>query len=173
MRCPPGVICLENKAIFFGILTVLLLLFLSKHMLTINNNTTIEQPNPSYIEMPQTSIFNQPPVINQPTLINIPTNIGYTNGSYQQLGLLTATNTKGSVMALMGRQLFTNRNKWQYYTLSDQQNSLRLPISKNGKSCTNEYGCDELYNGDTVYVEGLNDVFTVTKYETNSIPYVI
>ena len=57
----------------------------------------------------------------------------------------------------MGRPLYTNRSKWQYYTMTDKQNSIKLPISKNGKSCTQEYGCDEIMNGDVVYVEGYKD----------------
>ena len=42
---------------------------------------------------------------------------------------------------------------------------LKLPISFKGKSCTNEYGCDDVSNGDTVYVEGINDAFSVTLYD--------
>jgi len=59
--------------------------------------------------------------------------------------------------------------------MSDKMNSVKLPISKNGRSCTNEYGCDNLSNGDTVYVEGYNDAFTVTLYDDylpRYIPYV-
>ena len=51
--------------------------------------------------------------------------------------------------------------------MSDQNNSIKLPISNNGKSCTSEYGCDNLYNGDNVYVEGYNDAFKVTMYDNN------
>jgi len=71
----------------------------------------------------------------------------------------------------MGRPLFTNRDKWQYYTLSEP-NNIKLPVVKNGKSCTNEYGCDNLYNGDTIYVEGYNDAFKVTVYDNDTIRYI-
>ena len=37
--------------------------------------------------------------------------------------------------------------------MSDQNNSIKLPINRNGRSCTNEYGCDCLFNGDSVYVD--------------------
>lgn len=104
--------------------------------------------------------------------INVSTNIGAVDTSYRQVGILNATNSNGKVIPLMGRPLFTNRDKWQYYTNSDQQNSVRLPISRNGKSCTNEYGCDKLYNGDTVYVEGLNQSYTVTLYDNDTIKYL-
>jgi hypothetical protein len=104
--------------------------------------------------------------------INISTNIGAVDTQYRQVGILTATNSNGKIIPLMGRPLFTNRDKWQYYTSSDQNNSMRLPVSRNGKSCTNEYGCDKLYNGDTIYVEGLNEPYRITLYDNDTIKYL-
>jgi hypothetical protein len=104
--------------------------------------------------------------------INVSTNIGAVDTSYRQLGILTATNTKGKILPLMGRPLFTNRDKWQYYTMSDQNNSVKLPVSRNGRSCTNEYGCDRLFNGDTVYIEGLNEPYKITMYDNDTIKYL-
>jgi hypothetical protein len=114
--------------------------------------------------------FNSPPVGSVP--INISTNVGAVDTTYRQMGILTALNTKGKIIPLMGRPLFTNRDKWQYYTLSDQRNSIKLPVSRNGKSCTNEYGCDRLFNGDTVYIEGINEVYKVTIYDNDTIKYL-
>jgi len=104
--------------------------------------------------------------------INVSTNVGAVNTEYRQLGIMTATNTKGKIIPLMGRPLFTNRDKWQYYTMSDQNNSIKLPVSRNGRSCTNEYGCDKLYNGDTVYVEGINEPYRITMYDNDTIKYL-
>jgi len=104
--------------------------------------------------------------------INVSTNIGAVNTQYRQLGIMTATNSKGKIIPLMGRPLFTNRDKWQYYTISDQNNSIKLPVSRNGRSCTNEYGCDKLYNGDTVYIEGLNEPYRITIYDNDTIKYL-
>jgi hypothetical protein len=106
--------------------------------------------------------------------INISTNIGAVDTQYRQVGILTATNTKGNIIALMGRPLFTNRDKWQYYTMSPEgnNNNIKLPVSRNGKSCTNEYGCDRLYNGDTVYIEGINQPYRITMYDNDTIKYL-
>ena len=104
--------------------------------------------------------------------INISTNVGAVDTNYRQLGILNATSTKGKILPLMGRPIFTNRDKFQYYTMSDQHNSVKLPVSRNGKSCTNEYGCDRLYNGDTVYVEGINEPYRVTLYDNDTIKYL-
>jgi hypothetical protein len=104
--------------------------------------------------------------------INISTNIGAVDTQYRQLGIMTSTNSKGKIIPLMGRPLFTNRDKWQYYTISDQNNSIKLPVSRNGRSCTNEYGCDKLYNGDTVYIEGINEPYKITVYDNDTIKYL-
>ena len=111
--------------------------------------------------------------------INISTNPGYVIGSeYRQVGLLTPLSQSHShsktdkILPLMGRPLISSRDKWQYYSLSDQNNSIKLPILRNGKSCTNEYGCDMLYDRDTVYVEGYNQGFKITMYENDTIKYL-
>jgi len=106
--------------------------------------------------------------------INISTNIGAVDTQYRQLGIMTATNTKGKIIPLMGRPLFTNRDKWQYYTMSPEgnNNSMKLPVSRNGRSCTNEYGCDKLYNGDNVYIEGINEPYRITMYDSDTIKYL-
>lgn len=104
--------------------------------------------------------------------INVSTNIGAVDTQYRQVGIMTATNSKGKIIPLMGRPIFTNRDKWQYYTISDQNNSIKLPVSRNGKSCTNEYGCDKLYNGDTVYIEGINETYKITLYDNDTIKYL-
>jgi len=92
--------------------------------------------------------------------------------SYRQVGILTRKNGKETILALMGRPLFANRNKWQYYSMTDKNNSIKLPVSRNGRSGTQEYGVDELYNGDTVYVEGYNDAFKVTLYDNYQPQYI-
>ena len=116
--------------------------------------------------------FNGIPIGSVP--INVSTNIGAVDTAYRQVGILTPSNSKSkdSIMSLMGRPLFTNRDKWQYYTISNQNNNVKLPVSRSGKSCTNEYGCDKLYNGDTVYIDGSNEVCRVTVYDNNTIQYL-
>jgi hypothetical protein len=106
--------------------------------------------------------------------INVATNIGAVDTTYRQLGILTPLNgnQKNNILPLMGRPLFTTRQKFQYYTISNQHNNIKLPVSVKGRSGLNDYGVDEIYSGDTVYVEGYNDAFKVTMYETNTIKYL-
>lgn len=106
--------------------------------------------------------------------INVSTNVGAVDTNYRQVGILTPLNSssKDSILPLMGRPLFVNRDKWQYYTISNQHNNVKLPVSKGGRSCTNEYGCDKIYNGDTIYIEGVNDAYKVTVYDNDVIKYL-
>jgi hypothetical protein len=102
--------------------------------------------------------------------ININTRAVDTN--YRQLGLLKRMNGQEMLLPLMGRPLYVGRDKWQYYTMSDSNNQIKLPVSFKSKSCTSEYGCDEISNGDTVYVDGLNATFQVTMYDNATMRYL-
>jgi hypothetical protein len=107
---------------------------------------------------------------------SLPINVSTTavDTTYRQLGILTPLNgsSKDNILPLMGRPLFTRRSLWQYYTISNQHNNVKLPVSVKGKSGLNENGVDEIYSGDTVYVEGYNEPFKVTKYENDTIKYL-
>jgi hypothetical protein len=106
--------------------------------------------------------------------INVSTSVSAVNTSYRQVGIITPLNgtTSNNILPLMGRPLFTSRQKWQYYTISNQHNNVKLPISVKGRSALTDYGVDEVFNGDTVYVEGYNDAFKVTIYENDTIKYL-
>jgi hypothetical protein len=106
--------------------------------------------------------------------INISTNISAVDTNYRQIGIITPLNgtSANNILPLMGRPLFTSRQKWQYYTISNQHNNVKLPVSVKGRSALTDYGVDEVFSGDTVYVEGYNDAFKVTAYENDTIKYL-
>lgn len=109
--------------------------------------------------------------------INVATSAAV-NTAYRQIGLLTkATPATGSgsdpvIMPLMGRPLFTSRDKWLFYTISDKNNAMKLPIIIKGRNALSEIGVDNVYTGDTVYVQGYNDTFRVTLYENSTPQYI-
>tara|TARA_B100000424_G_scaffold257179_1_gene237835 strand:- start:24 stop:674 length:651 start_codon:yes stop_codon:yes gene_type:complete len=109
--------------------------------------------------------YNGPKIpINQPTQ-SLDTN-------YRQIGILTRIQGGETILPLMGRPLFSNRDKWNFYTMNDKNNMIKLPITFKNKSCTSDTGCDNVYNGDTLYVEGYNDLFRVTVYDNNVMQYI-
>jgi hypothetical protein len=150
-----------------------------------------QQPNYPYNNIPVNDVLMNPyvpplrderyfvpevvPIRRGMVPINVSTNPGAVDTNYRQMGILTPlqnTSKRDKILPLMGRPLMVSRDKWQYYTMSDQNNSVKLPIIHNGRSCTNEYGCDQLYNGDRVYVEGYNQAFKITIYENDVIKYI-
>jgi len=104
------------------------------------------------------------------------------NTSYRQIGLLTKSNGSNSssssnssdpvILPLMGKPLFTSRDKWMFYTISDKNNSMKLPIIIKGRNALSEIGVDNVYTGDTVYVQGYNEIFKVTLYENSTPQYI-
>mgnify|MGYP001158399738 CR=1 FL=1 len=194
-KCLPGVFCIENVTLV-SILVILIIGLSAWYMINQNelkkqltsNDINISSKASAPILLPISSRqdeFNDP---YKPPLKNnmyhprdsgdvrgIPVNIE-TRGmpsNYGQVGILTRTNGNEMILPLMGRRTMSGRDKWEYYTISGSGNlNARLPISVNGKNCSGEYGCDEVYDGDVVYVEGYNDTFRATIYENNSLRYI-
>ena len=104
--------------------------------------------------------------------INVSTQ-GCSDAPYRQVGILTRLNgSDETILPLMGRPLFTRRDKWNFYTLNDKNNMIKLPVTVKGRSGTDEYGCDNVYTGDTVYVDGYNGAFKVTAYDNQVMRYL-
>ena len=95
-------------------------------------------------------------------------------GNYSQVGILTRNDGRELILPLMGRKSTSARDKYQYYTMTNSAGNIntKLPVSVNGKSCTAEMGCDEIHNGDQVYVEGFSDTFKATVYENSLFRYI-
>lgn len=187
-KCPPGTICIENITLIFLIAVVIFGVYLYNR---INDQKVVvmQQPQPNNIVYQKSSnypqnVFSDPHVMPQRERRpftkdmtdprGIPINIktqGF-DAEFRQVGILTRNNGGETILPLMGRPLQTNRDKHQFYTMNDKNNMIKLPISKNGKSCTGEYGCDDLFNGDSVYVEGYKDSFNVTMYENSGMRYI-
>tara|TARA_A100001015_G_scaffold94892_1_gene105459 strand:- start:258 stop:773 length:516 start_codon:yes stop_codon:yes gene_type:complete len=156
-----------------------------------NNSTSFSQPviiappqnqNVAPIDLVPIPGRNQPMVnIYSPPLkketYGLPINIS-TQGpemQYTQLGILTRENSPDDlILPLMGRRNATSRDKYQYYTMTNSAGNIntKLPISVKGKSCTSDLGCDEVFNGDVVYVEGYKDTFRATIYENSLYKYI-
>ena len=141
------------------------------HSQTNNKNNNDILLNPYSAPLRDDRIFNNDSQYNGPKIpINIPTQSF--NTEYRQVGILTRVNGPETILPLMGRPLFSNRDKWNFYTMNDKNNMIKLPITFKNKSCTSSNGCDNLQDGDTVHVEGYNDIFRVTVYDNNVMQYI-
>ena len=191
-KCPPGVICIENVSMFMLFLVCIPVIYIIYYtrMSSLTGNGGVQNPNTNIYVNPASQSAQQdmyenpynPPLQNNAEFFprkphdvrGIPINISTqaVDTTYRQVGIITRGGNGESILPLMGRPLFTSRDKWQYYTMNDKHNAVKLPLSFQGKSCTNEYGCNSLSNGDSVYVEGYQDVFKVTMYENNTMQYI-
>ena len=107
--------------------------------------------------------------------INIPTQ--HYNIQYSQVGIITKQLAHtNEILPLMGRRTVTSRDKWQYYTVSGGgaggNLQAKLPVKVRGRNCSGEYGCQEISNGDEVYVEGYQENFRATIYENGLFSYI-
>ena len=148
------------------------------------------RPNYGYTNLPGDVLMNPymppvrderyvvaPPIVQyQPGLmpINVPTNRGAVDTPFRQVGILTPMHgsSKDNILPLIGRPVLVSRDKWQYYTMSNQNNSIKLPLVVKGRSATDEYGVDKLYDKDHVIVLGQNEKYIVTIYDNDTIRYI-
>jgi hypothetical protein len=200
-KCIPGVICVENMTLFLIIVILILVVYLYYIYFVKMNQLSMAQPtfimpssslgtmvvNPNVAQNPMSNLYAPPlkmeaeyfppdssDIRGQPGIpINVPTRGFFSE--YSQIGILTPTGGRGgeNILPLMGRRSVNGRDKKQYYTMSASGNlNTKLPVSVNGKSCTSEYGCNEISSGDVVYVEGYNDTFRATIYENGLFSYI-
>lgn len=197
-KCMPGMICIETVSI---LLIVFIALVVGYLVYTNQRKDTTSQQHTSEkrilvapmglqsVATRHTDVFNDPyaPPLKEDGYyyrtdsgdirghppIHVPVNIETRglNTQYSQMGILT--NNSDKILPLMGRRHMSGRDKYQYYTISNTGNlNTKLPISVNGRSCTSEYGCDQIMQGDKVYVEGYKETFDATIYETNNFHYL-
>ena len=201
-KCPPGVVCFEHFTLIFIIFSLIIIIYFiyaKQSLYKIEMNQTTESTNPpnnyggsifglfprpsySFSNIESDVLMNPyaPPLKDERFIqvndirggipININTRAVDTN--YRQVGILKRMNGPEMILPLMGRPLYVGRDKWQYYTMSDNNNQIKLPVSFKSRSCTSEYGCDEISNGDTVYVDGIDATFQTTIYDNATMRYI-
>ena len=199
-KCPPGILCIENYTLlFFTFLIIVILYFMyikyTKNLNLHSNSYDANSSNRNYnsyitpflgngysnkendvllnpysAPMRDDRIYNNSNYSGAKLAINIPTQS--INTEYRQIGILTRVNGPETILPLMGRPLFTNKDKWNFYTMNDKNGMIKLPLRFKNKSCTSSQGCDNVYSGDTVYVEGYSDIFRVTVYDNNTLEYI-
>jgi len=106
--------------------------------------------------------------------------------SFQQIGILykenivdtdklPGNNNDSNILPLFGRPTFNGSRRWNYYTSSDKFQNFKIPITRNGRKCSDDNGCDEIMNGDMIEIPSYNGKFKVEIYDYESpryIPYV-
>lgn len=191
--CPPGILCITPSLI---VLVVVILIGLVAFMVYIYNErkTIVNQPTVhKIISQPPISIevergddrYNRAPkplrnwmnpvdlegalpVFNAGTLPVIPTR-GLPE-AYQSMGIVTTSS--GELLPLYGRRVASRSDRFNYYTRTDTNNPIPLPIRYKKRDCQDDVGCDELFDGETVELTPTNQQGTVTVYRFNGPSYI-
>ena len=106
------------------------------------------------------------------TATNIPTRGVSTD--FQPIGILTNSDMKSTptILQLYGRAIYPGSYKWQYYTNSDNFQSVKVQVIHKGRECMNDLGCEELYTGDSVRVPAYDKHFKVELYRLDRPAYI-
>ena len=123
-----------------------------------------QQAPPTFVQKPTQP---HPPVVfhREPSLAYRRRILSGVPRTYTPVGYLQQDT---NMFPLYGRASPTNTHRWNYHTVTDRLSNIRLPIqSIDGRDCTLDMGCNELYEGDRVSVPGFPGVFTVHTYHTD------
>ena len=88
---------------------------------------------------------------------------------YDMVGFLQGSDDTDKLQQLYGRRTYPNSNAWNYFVKSDQYHQIPIPVTLDGKNCTDEAGCKELQNNDNINL--LNKEHTTTIYKPEPYYY--
>jgi len=137
---------------------------------------------------PERSFFSPPDIRGHPIaaglgpmIPTVPINV-QTRGlpdTFQQIGVLTTpggSENSGTpnrtIIPLFGRQLTTNRDRWNYYTRTDGMNPVQVPVQYKRRNCDSDNGCDEILDGESVAVPIMGQSFTANIYRYSTPRYI-
>jgi hypothetical protein len=88
--------------------------------------------------------------------------------SYQQMGVI---NANGQMLPLYGRRNGRGSDIYNYYTRTDTYNPVQIPVNFGRRDCTDDNGCKEISDGDSVKIHGLGEG-TVKLYHIDAPKYI-
>ena len=148
---------LELIVAIFGLIITIIYLYKTgpeiKRPIVVYNNVPQPPPQPIHTRAPE---FRGPPIKQ------------YKPSKFQQMGLLTSEN--GDTLPLYGRESRTHRDRYHYYTTTPGQQIYPIPISVEGRDCSEDIGCPEFYGKETASVLGKDGNYTANIYRTENFP---
>ena len=88
---------------------------------------------------------------------------------YDMVGFLQDHDDSNKLQQLYGRRTYPNSNQWNYFVKSDQYHQIPIPVSIGGQNCTDERGCKELNDKESLNI--LNKEHTATIYKPEPYYY--
>jgi len=192
--CPPGILCITPSLILLiAVILICVLAFIyyihneKKYSMNLSNSQNppvpyqplsppisinVESPNDKYMRAPKPQReWLRPVDLDGAVSSFIP--VFATRGlpeAYQSMGIVTTSS--GELLPLYGRRVASRSDRFNYYTRTDTNNPIPLPIKYNRRDCQDDVGCDELFDGDRVNIVPTNQNGSVTIYRFNGPTYI-
>jgi len=173
-KCPPGFICTDNTTIWLFIIIAGAIVVGLYFVRPISESAS---PKIFVVQTPAQEVQHvRPDLYPEPILRTgfAPPSIASRGpvGPVQQVGILTAEGGSSSsaapdrtILPLYGRELDSRRSRWNYYTRTDGNNPVQVPVRVGNRVCDDDTnGCNEVYNDDAVHVPVLGRSFKATIY---------
>jgi hypothetical protein len=90
--------------------------------------------------------------------------------AYQSMGIVKTES--GELLPLYGRRIASRSDRFNYYTRTDTNNPLPLPITYKRRDCQDDVGCEELFDNDQVTIIPTKQNGSVTVYRFNGPTYI-
>ena len=68
--------------------------------------------------------------------------------------------------------MYPRSREWNYYTNSDGYQSVKLGINSQGRNSMDRHGIPELYDGNSVSIDGYDSQFNVKLYKLDNPRYI-
>lgn len=152
--------------LILSILMIFIIILVSFYIYLLYKNPKVITKYEKIIEAPKEQIIiikEQPEIPVYPKQLPL-----YNKKEYQQVGILTANeeDKEPIILPLFSRKLEHNKDRFNYYTATDKNNMMRLPIKIDNNNCEDTIGCREIYDNDKITLEIYKGrIFTATIYK--------
>lgn len=97
--------------------------------------------------------------------------------SYQQMGVLIGEERRHrgeqTILPLIGRQTHPGSSRYHYYTSTNGYHPMKLPVVHKKRTCNDSTGCEEIYSGNIVSVNGYDYDFKADIYPSPDLQYIL
>lgn len=97
--------------------------------------------------------------------------------SYQQYGVLIGEERRHrgeqTILPLIGRQTYPGSSRYHYYTSTNGYHPMKLPVVHKKRTCNDSTGCEEIFSGNLVSVNGYDYDFKADIYPSPDLQYIL
>jgi hypothetical protein len=188
-RCPPDTFCISSEFVLLIIgclLIIVAILFFMRgtavqmQPILIKNDSgvppvrTTEVIDSRFGRAPQPLRDWMSPTELPPRggIASIPINIP-TQGIPETFQMTGNINVDGKMLPLYGRRTMRgSSDRWNYYTRTDTFNPVPIPLRYKNRDCMEDIGCQELFSGEPVTLDGTGESGTVRVFRYDGPKYI-